>query len=110
MLNLSKQMKRRINNQAKMQRSNKFEGNIEEMISTGSTLLDLAISGGRVKGGGIPGGIMCVAYGPSGSGKTVLACEVAGDIQRKGGSVNYKDSEARLNEDFSKTFDLAYDE
>jgi len=35
----------------------KFTGNTEVMISTGSTLLDLAISGGRVKGGGIPGGI-----------------------------------------------------
>ena len=28
------------------------------LISTGSTLLDLAIAGGRSKGGGIPGGIM----------------------------------------------------
>ncbi len=102
-------MKRRVNNQAKMQRSNKFEGNTEVMISTGSTLLNLAISGGRVYGGGITPGVMVVAYGPSGSGKTVLACEVAGDIQRKGGSVNYNDSEARLNKNFSKVFDLVYD-
>ncbi len=36
------------------------------MISTGSTLLDLAISGSKRRGGGIPGGIMVVAYGPSG--------------------------------------------
>lgn len=110
MVNLSKQMKRRVSNNAKMQRVNKFEGSTEVMISTGSTLLDLAISGGRVKGGGIPGGIMCVAYGPSGSGKTVLACEVAGDIQRKGGTISYQDSEARLDKDFSKMFDLKYDE
>ena len=32
------------------------KGNFERMVSTGSTLLDLAISGGRVRGGGIPGG------------------------------------------------------
>lgn len=43
-----------------------YEGNTELMVSTGSTLLDLAISGGRKRGGGLPGGIMVVAYGPSG--------------------------------------------
>jgi RecA/RadA recombinase len=42
------------------------------LISTGSTLLDLAISGGRVRGGGIPGGIMVEIFGPSGSGKCVI--------------------------------------
>jgi RecA/RadA recombinase len=85
-----------------------YDGNMETMISTGSTLLDLAVSGGRKRGGGLPGGIMVVAYGPSGSGKTVLACEVAGCIQRQGGKINYKDSEARLDEKFSQIFDLQY--
>jgi RecA/RadA recombinase len=91
-------------------KTKKFEGNTETMISTGSLLLDLATSGGRVYGGGIPGGISVVAYGPSGTGKTVLACEVAGDIIRKGGAVNYKDSEARLNPDFAEIFDLEMDD
>lgn len=86
-----------------------YEGNTETMISTGSTLLDLAISGGRKHGGGLVGGIMVVAYGPSGSGKTVLACEIAGSIQRQGGKINYKDSEARLDKKFSEIFDLKYD-
>lgn len=94
----------------RVKNKNTYDGNTEQMISTGSTLLDLAISGGRKRGGGIPGGIMVVAYGPSSSGKTVLACEVAGYIQRAGGQVKYKDSEARLNKKFSELFDLKYDD
>jgi hypothetical protein len=33
------------------------------VISTGSTLLDLAISGNRIHGGGLPGGIMVEIFG-----------------------------------------------
>lgn len=84
----------------------KPEGNTEQMISTGSTLLDLAISGGRVRGGGLPGGIMVEIFGPSGSGKTVLLCEIAGDVQRKNGDVFFHDPEARLNKQFAAMFDL----
>ena len=105
---LKKQLKKHSKTPAK--KAPLYEGNVEKMVSTGSTLLDLAITGGRKRGGGIPGGIMVVAYGPSGSGKTVLACEIAGAIQRQGGAVAYQDSEARLNKDFSKIFDLKYDE
>jgi RecA/RadA recombinase len=80
--------------------------NDKKVISTGSTLLDLAISGGVVKGGGIPGGITVVAYGPSGGGKTALACEIAGSIARQGGELKYRDSEGRLDAAFAKNFDL----
>jgi RecA/RadA recombinase len=34
------------------------------VVSTGSTLLDLAISGNRVRGGGLPGGIIVEIFGP----------------------------------------------
>ena len=105
---LNNQIKNHANGKTKI--SEEYEGNTEIMISSGSTLLDLAMTGGRKRGGGFPGGIMVVAYGPSGSGKTILACEVAGSIQRQGGEVNYKDSEARLDEKFSRIFDLQYDE
>jgi len=44
-------------------RRKEYEGDTENVLSTGSTLLDLAISGGCVRGGGIPAGIMVVAYG-----------------------------------------------
>ena len=107
---LAEEIKTHAKAKPKKETNKEYEGNTEIMISSGSTLLNLAISGGRKRGGGFPGGIMVVAYGPSGSGKTVLACEVAGDIQRQGGAINYKDSEARLDKKFSEVFDLVYDE
>lgn len=76
------------------------------MVSTGSTLLDLAISGGRKRGGGIPGGILVEIFGPPGAGKTVLLCEVAGAVQRQGGQVMFRDPEARLNKQFASMFGL----
>lgn len=87
-----------------------YDGNTEIMISTGSLLLDLAISGGRVHGGGIPGGVFVEVFGPSGAGKTVMLCEMAGDVQRKGGDVRFDDPEARLNKSFAKIFDLDTDD
>jgi len=41
-------------------------------LSTGSTLLDLAISSGRKRGGGVPGSILMEVYGPSGAGKCIV--------------------------------------
>lgn len=83
-----------------------YEGNTEKMISTGSTLLDLIISGTRVRGGGLPGGILVEIFGPSGTGKTVLLCEIGGAIQRQNGDVRYGDPEARLNHAFARMFDI----
>jgi len=88
------------------QQSKEFDGDTKLMVSTGSTLLDLAISGGRCKYGGIPAGILVEIFGPSGCGKTTLLCEIAGDVQRKGGQVMFHDPEARLNKEFAKIFDL----
>jgi len=99
---LSQQMKRHTS--TPIEKEN--EGNFKTVISTGSTLLDLAISGTRIHGGGIPGGILVECFGPNGSGKTVLLCETAGDVQRKGGQATFKDPEARLNPQFAKIFDL----
>lgn len=80
------------------------------LISTGSTLLDLAISGGRWPGGGIPPGILVEVFGPASAGKTVLLCEMAGGIRRMGGDVLFRDPEARLNREFAKLFGLEIDE
>lgn len=74
------------------------------VISTGSTLLDLAISGGRYPEGGIPPGILVEIFGPSGCGKTVLLCEIAGAVQRQGGEIMFRDPEARLDAQFAKMF------
>ena len=99
---LAKQMIRRQSKQIKEEVEK--EGNFKQVISTGSTLLDLAISGGIVKGGGIPSQIMVEIFGPSGAGKTVLLCEIAGGIQRAGGEVRFDDPEARLNKEFARMF------
>jgi len=73
-------------------------------VSTGNTLLDLAISGNINREGGLKGGIIVEVFGPESSGKTVLLCEIAGQIQREGGDMLYKDPEARLDRDFAKLF------
>jgi recombination protein RecA len=82
------------------------KGNFEYMISTGSTLLDLAISGGIVRGGGIPGGIMLELSGPSGAGKTSLMAEMCTSAQSRGGKIKILDPEGRLNKDYCEKFGL----
>jgi len=65
-------------------------------ISTGSLLLDLAISD-RYPGGGIGSGRITHIYGDNSTAKSVIAQEVIGDAQRKGGSGVYEDAEATLD-------------
>jgi protein RecA len=103
---LSSQMQRKVATGGR-ERYTEYEGFFPgNNISTGSTLLDLAISGGRVRGGGLPAGILVEIFGPSGSGKTVLLSEIGGDIIRKGGELIFNDPEARLNPTFAKMFGL----
>ena len=59
---LSAQMKRKT--ETKEPPKSEYDGNFGTVISTGCTLLDFAISGGRVRGGGLPGGILVEAFGP----------------------------------------------
>jgi recombination protein RecA len=105
---LSEQMKRKVNTPPETKPE--YDGNFGTVISTGSTLLDLAISGGRVRGGGLPGGILVEAFGPSGSGKSVLLSEIAGKVQRQGGEIMFHDPEARLNTQFALMFGLQIDD
>lgn len=104
---LQAQIEERVNEKVKKEKE--YGGSFDTVISTGSTLLDLAISGGRIRGGGLCGGILVEIFGPSGCGKTVLLSEIAGAIQRKGGDVMFHDPEARLNKQFAKLFDLDTD-
>ncbi len=73
-------------------------------LSTGSTLLDLAVSSGRKRGGGVPGGILVEVYGRSGSGKTSILSELCGSAQAKGGDIMFQDPEARLDEEYARTY------
>jgi len=105
---ISEQIKEHVNESA--QEKKEYDGDLNQIISTGSTLLDLAISGSRIKGGGIPSGILVEIFGPSGAGKTVLLCEIAGGVKRAGGQVMFRDPEARLNKQFAQLFDLDIEE
>lgn len=77
-----------------------------KVISTGSTLLDLIISGSKIRGGGIPGGIIVEFFGKPGCGKTAILEEMGGSIMRRGGEIDYLDPEARLDLDYARE---AYD-
>ncbi len=74
------------------------------IVSTGCTLLDLSILGGRIIGGGIPGGIMVELAGGSGSGKTALMMDIAASVQLKGGDSMICDPEGRLDREYASTF------
>jgi len=103
-ISLKEQMQNHVHTST--EEKEQYEGDFGKVISTGSTLLDLAISGGRIRGGGLPGGILVEIFGPSGSGKTVLLSEIAGAVQRQGGEIKFFDPEARLNKQFAKLFGL----
>lgn len=79
-------------------------------VSSGSTLLDLAISGGRVRGGGIPGRLMMEVFGPPATGKTAMAMEIAASVQSKGGEADIADPEARLDFEYAKNYGVEIDE
>jgi recombination protein RecA len=78
----------------------------DHIISTGSTLLDLAISGNRYRGGGIPGGILVEIYGSSGSGKTAILVDICASAQEDGGKVRFLDPEARLDKEYAEVYGM----
>jgi len=82
----------------------------DRVISTGSTLLDLAISGNRIRGGGIPPGIILEIFGPPGGGKTQLLVEICASAQAKKGSVRFLDPEARLDKEYSELMGMSLQE
>lgn len=100
---ISKQVEKKVKTKEK---EPVIEPNFSSVVSSGSTLLDLAISGGVVRGGGIPGGILMEIFGPPAIGKTALLCEIGGSLERQGGQHNFFDPEARLSTTFANIFDL----
>jgi recombination protein RecA len=79
----------------------------KHVISTGSTLLDLAISGKRYTGGGIPGGILVEIFGGPGSGKTGVLVECCASAQETcNGQVMFLDPEARLDREYAELYGL----
>jgi RecA/RadA recombinase len=77
---------------------------VDSVVSTGSTLLDLAISGKRRRGGGIPGGILMELFGRSQSGKTAVMAEILASVQSRGGETEIEDPEGRLDEEYNRVY------
>jgi len=100
------QIKQRIQEPAEQIEVTANKGDFDTVISTGCTLLDLAISGGRVRGGGVPKGILLEIYGPSGVGKTAVLSELCADTLAKGGTVKFLDPEARLDREYMRIYGM----
>jgi RecA/RadA recombinase len=105
---MAKSMKKQLKDSVKtpVKEKKKRKGTTDIMISTGSTTLDLAISGGRVRGGGVPLGILMEVRGLSGLGKSTLLCEMGGDVLRKKGKIGYDDNEGRITNNFANIYGL----
>lgn len=76
-----------------------------KIVSTGSTLLDLTISGNRANGG-IPGGLIVEIFGEPGSGKTAILSEIGASAQKKQGQVMFLDPEARLDQEYARIYGI----
>ena len=72
--------------------------NVKEWISTGSDMLDLAIS--NRPGGGFPVGRITEITGLEASGKSLLASHALAETQKKGGLAVYIDTEAATSSEF----------
>jgi recombination protein RecA len=73
---------------------------LTEWVSTGSTLLDLAIS--NRPNGGFPVGRIVELQGMEASGKSLVVAHALANTQKKGGLAVYIDTENALSEDFLK--------
>lgn len=71
---------------------------VTEWISTGSTMLDLAIS--NRPNGGLPVGRIIEITGLEASGKSLLAAHALADTQKKGGLAVYIDTENAVSREF----------
>jgi len=110
---ISNQIKRRLVKKKKEKTQGLWsppKGTNKFLLSTGSTLVDLAITGRRFTGGGIPMGIFVEIFGASSKGKTVLLLEMAGNVQRMKGDYLFLDPEARVSKEFAKIFDFNFNE
>lgn len=71
---------------------------VKEFLSTGSTLLDYAIS--NRKNGGVPVGRITEIFGDKSTGKSLLAFHIMANTQKQGGIVVFIDTERAADEDF----------
>jgi len=77
---------------------------LTEWISTGSSLLDLAIS--NRPDGGLPVGRITEITGMEASGKSLITAHVLANTQKAGGLAVYIDTENALNEEFARAIGI----
>jgi recombination protein RecA len=73
---------------------------ISEWVSTGSTLLDLAIS--NRANGGLPVGKIAEISGLEGTGKSLICGHLIAETQKKGGLAVFFDSESAIDKNYWK--------
>ncbi|HMI79105.1 MAG TPA: ATPase domain-containing protein, partial [Ferruginibacter sp.] len=76
----------------------------QEVISTGSIGLDMALGIG-----GLPKGRVVEIYGPESSGKTTLAIHVIAEAQKKGGMCAFIDAEHAFDSVYAKKLGVDID-
>lgn len=81
--------------------------NVDDFISTGSTLLDLAIS--NRKNGGVPVGRITEIAGLEGSGKSLICGHIVANTQKKGGIAVYIDTETALSKHYFEVIGVDFD-
>ena len=87
-----------------MKLGNKPEVN-EDVVSTGSLLLDECIGVG-----GYPRGRIIEIYGPESSGKTTLALHAIAEAQKKGGKAAFIDAEHSIDPIYARNLGVDIDE
>uniref|UniRef100_A0A6M3IW63 Putative RecA n=1 Tax=viral metagenome TaxID=1070528 RepID=A0A6M3IW63_9ZZZZ len=103
-----------VKEQIKVEEPQEFDftppkGNFKYRASTGSTLLDLSISGHRVPGGGVPSGIIMEVFGPPSVGKTSVLAELIASVQVRGGESWIADPEARMDHSYMEIYGTKID-
>ena len=77
---------------------------MQEVISTGSIGLDVALGIG-----GLPRGRVIEIYGPESSGKTTIATHVIAEAQKKGGMCAFIDAEHAFDSNYAKKLGVDVD-
>jgi recombination protein RecA len=87
-----------INNYFKKELDSKEISDVESFVSTGSTLLDYAISNKR--NGGVPTRRIIELCGNEATGKSLIAYHILANTQKAGGVAIYIDTERAANKEF----------
>jgi recombination protein RecA len=83
---------------------NERVGQLQEVVSTGSIGLDVALGIG-----GLPRGRVVEIYGPESSGKTTIATHVIAEAQKKGGMCAIIDAEHAFDSSYAKKLGVDVD-